>query len=175
LLATAGLQPPPTPRAIVEAVRAIPYGRTPAQDPHAVLEAGRGTCSTKHYLLAAALAELDPSVSTTLVHRVYRLGRRRAGEIFGRAAAAAVPRRGLVDVHTYLVADIDGRRVPLDVTFPAGPAWDGRSPMPLWCGEGRDVLAGPNPDQTKRELVRRHCDPRHREPFIAALTAAADL
>jgi hypothetical protein len=89
--------------------------------------------------------------------------------MFGERAAAAVPPGGLTDVHRYLTAVVDGRRIEIDATFP-GPPWDGRSPMPLACGPGEDHPAGPDPDADKRALEARHCDPAVREPFIAALS-----
>ena len=55
-----------------------------------------------------------------------------------------------------------------DATFPGEP-WDGRSPMPLACGEGADHPAGADPDAEKRRLEAEHCDPAVREPFIAVL------
>ena len=70
--------------------------------------------------------------------------------------------------HRYLTAVVDGRRIPTDATFPGGP-WDGRSPMPLACGDGADHPAGADPDAEKRRLEAEHCDPAVREPFIAAL------
>jgi len=59
-----------------------------------------------------------------------------AVELFGEQAADAVPIDGLVDVHRYLTAVVDGHRIVIDATFP-GPAWDGTSDMPLSCGQGR--------------------------------------
>jgi hypothetical protein len=73
-----------------------------------------------------------------------------------------------VDVHRYLTATVDGRRVVIDATFP-GAAWDGRSSMALSCGPGEDHPAGSEPDGEKRRLEAEHCDPAIREPFIAAL------
>jgi hypothetical protein len=89
----------------------------------------------------------------------------------GEAPARAVPAGGLVDVHTYAVATLAGRDVILDVTFP-GPPWDGVSDMPVAAAAGRDVPAGPDAAATKAALVRAHCDPAVREPFIAALSGS---
>lgn len=154
--------------AIVERVRAIPYGRNVDRSPTGVLAEGRGTCSTKNALLLGLLEEhneLDPR----LVHRIYRIDRERARELFGARAAALVPPEGLVDVHTYVTMLIDGRRTKIDVTFPSDVRWDGRSDMPLACGEGTDVAATDDPWEQKAKLVAEHCAPEVREPFIAAL------
>jgi hypothetical protein len=59
----------------------------------------------------------------------------------------------------------------MDVTFP-GPLWDGRSDMPLACGEGTDYPATDDPWALKAKLVEQHCDPAVREPFIESLFAA---
>ncbi len=156
---------------VVEAVRALPYGRTADRTGQAVAVECRGTCSTKHALLRAVIAERWPETAPRIVHRVYRLMPADARARFGDAVAGTVPADGLVDVHRYLVLTIDGRDVPVDATFPGGPAWDGRSPMPLACGPGDDYPAGVDADADKRALEDANCDPAVREPFIAALSS----
>jgi hypothetical protein len=153
---------------LVEAVRSLDYGRPSDRSVAAMLREGRGTCSTKHLFLAEALAERFPETQPQIVHRVYRLERDQAERLFGSGAAAAVPGIGLVDVHRYLTATVDGRRIVIDATFP-GPAWDGRSSMALSCGSGQDHPAGPDPDAEKHTLEIEYCDPAIREPFIEAL------
>jgi hypothetical protein len=118
--------------------------------------------------LAEALTERFPETQPQIVHRVYRLDRGRARELFGAEVAAAVPDAGVVDVHRYLTATVDGHRILIDATFP-GTAWDGRSSMSLACGPGQDHLAGADPDAEKRALEAEHCDLAPRESFIAAL------
>ena len=163
---------PPAPdaslREIVEAVRAIPYGRPSERSVAGMLREGRGTCSAKHLYLRDLLRQRFPETEPRIVHRIYRIERDAAAARFGPAAARAVPDGGIVDVHRYLTAVVGGRRIPIDATFPGEP-WDGRSPMPLACGEGADHPAGADPDAEKRRLEAEHCDPAVREPFIAAL------
>jgi hypothetical protein len=156
---------------LVEAIRAIPYGRPSDRTVDGMLRERRGTCSTKHLLLARVLTERFPDTEPVIVHRVYTLDRDRARELFGAAVAAAVPEDGLVDVHRYLAVTLGGQRVEIDATFP-GPAWDGLSSLPLACGAGMDYPAGDDPDAEKRALEERHCDRAIREPFIAALSSA---
>ncbi|MBA3866836.1 MAG: hypothetical protein H0X42_10925 [Solirubrobacterales bacterium] len=158
---------------LVEAVRDLEYGRLSEGGVEAMLRERRGTCSAKHLYLAAELEARFPQTQPRIVHRVYRIDRAEAAERFGAEAAAAVPRAGLVDVHRYLTAIVDGRRIVIDATFP-GP-WDGTSPLPLACGPGEDHPADADPDAEKRALESEHCDPEVREPFVAALarTAAA--
>jgi hypothetical protein len=135
-----------------------------------MLREGRGTCSTKHLFLARVIAERFPKTEPLIVHRVYALDRARARELFGATVAETVPEGGLIDVHRYITIASGGRRIEIDATFP-GPTWDGRSPLPLACGPGRDYPAGEKPDAEKRALEERHCDPAVREPFIAALAS----
>lgn len=155
---------------LVEAVRALPYGRPSDRTVESMLSERRGTCSTKHLFLARKLAERFPDTDPQIVHRVYTLDRREAIRLFGETAAAVVPADGLTDVHRYLTVRVAGRRITLDATFP-GPRWDGRSSLPLACGAGPDYPAGGDPDADKRALESEHCDPSVREPFIAALSA----
>jgi hypothetical protein len=156
---------------LVEAVRALPYGRPSDRTVEGMLREHRGTCSTKHLFLARMLAERFPETEPLIVHRVYTLDRARASELFGTAVAVTVPESGLVDVHRYITIALGGRRVEIDATFP-GPAWDGRSSLPLACGPGQDYPAGDEPDAEKRTLEEQHCDLAVREPFVAALSSA---
>jgi hypothetical protein len=153
---------------LVEAVRALPYGRPSDRTVAGMLREHRGTCSTKHLFLADVLAERFPETAPMIVHRVYTLDRARARDLFGAAVAERMPDRGLVDVHRYITIALDGQRIEIDATFP-GPAWDGRSPLALACGPGQDYPAGDDPDAEKQALEQQHCDPAVREPFIAAL------
>jgi hypothetical protein len=160
--------------ALVEPVRRLRYGRPSDRTVAGMLREGRGTCSTKHLYLAAELARRFPETRPRIVHRVYRIDAAAAGRVFGPGAAAVTPAEGVVDVHRYVTIVVDGRRITLDATFPGGPPWDGRSPMPLACGEGEDHPAGADPDADKRALEARHCDPAVREAFIAALAARSE-
>jgi hypothetical protein len=107
------------------------------------------------------------------LHRVYRLDRGRAFELFGEQVAEMIPDEGLVDVHRYLTAEIESQRIVIDATFP-GPRWDGNTSLPLACGPGEDFLAGCDPDAEKRQLEAEYCDPAIREPFIEALAQIAN-
>lgn len=154
---------------VVNAVAAIPYGRAGGQTPADVLTTGHGTCSTKHYLLARALDEGWPQLAVTLWHRVYRLTPNLAAPLFDSGVSDAVPVEGLVDVHTYLLVDSGTGPLVVDATFPPDRPWDGTASMPLRCSDGLDVAGGPSPVDTKQQLVRLHCDPTVREPFIARI------
>jgi hypothetical protein len=154
---------------LVEAVRSLDYDRPSDRSVEAMLRERRGTCSTKHLFLAEAMAERFPETRPQIMHRVYRLEHDRAVELFGSEVADSLPAAGIVDVHRYLTANVDGRRIVIDATFPGTP-WNGRSSMALSCGVGQDHPAGSDPDGEKRRLETEHCDPGCREPFIAALS-----
>lgn len=153
---------------LVEAVRGLDYGRPSERTVAGMLRERRGTCSAKHAFLFEALRRDFPETDPEIVHRVYRLDRSRAQGLFGPEVGGLVPEEGLVDVHRYLMATVDGRRIVIDATF-SGEPWDGRTSLPLACGPGEDFPAGDDPDGEKRRLEAEHCDPRVREPFIEAL------
>jgi hypothetical protein len=171
--AQAGLPGDASLRQVVEAVQAIPYGRPGTRTAEGVISEWKGTCSTKHALLAQLLRERWPELRPRLVHRVYRVSRGSVLLGHGPDAARAVPEAGLTDVHRYLVITLAGREVIIDITFPAGPPWDGHRSMGLACGDGRDFPAGADPDADKAALEASYCDPLVREPFIAALARAS--
>jgi len=160
---------------VVNAVQAIPYGRPGARTAEGVIGEWRGTCSTKHALLAQLLRERWPESQPRLVHRVYRVSRSSVLQRYGADAAGAVPEGGLTDVHRYLVMLLAGQQVTIDITFPGDQAWDGRRSMVLACGDGQDVPAGDDPEAGKAALEARYCDPQVSEPFIASLALASRL
>jgi hypothetical protein len=159
---------------VVAAVHSIPYGRPATRTSSGVLAEWKGTCSTKHLLLVAALRELWPDTEPRLVHRVYRILPAEAAQRYGDDVAACVPLEGLVDVHRFCVIHVDGADVIVDITFPRTPAWSGHSSMDLQCGDGDDHPVVGDPDMEKRALETRFCDPTIREPFIAALSRRYD-
>jgi hypothetical protein len=156
---------------LVEAVRALPYGLPSEPTVESMLLEARGTSAGKHLFLAQALAQRFPQTQPVLMHRVYRLERDRAVELFGAGVAAAIPADGLTDVHRYVSIAAQGRRIDLDVTL-AGAPWDGHSPLALACGEGEDIIAGPDPDAEMIALEQERCDASARAPFLAVLAAA---
>jgi hypothetical protein len=160
-----------SPVELVEAVRAMPYGLPRERTVEGTLLEARGTSATKHLLLAQLLAKRVPETRPTLVHRVYRLDRDRALEVFGAAIAATVPSEGFVDVHRYMTVTVDERRITVDATVTGRP-WDGRTSLEPVCGPGSDFPAGADPDADLRALEDEHCDATAREPFLAALEAA---
>jgi hypothetical protein len=157
---------------LVEAVRALPYGQPSEDTVDGMLREGRGTSCAKHLFLAQLLARRFPETEPALVHRVYRLDRARALEMFGAEIAETVPSEGLIDVHRYLTIALAEGRVRLDATLSGAP-WDGRSALAPACGPGSDFPAGADPDADMRALEGARCDPDARGPFLAALALAA--
>lgn len=159
---------------LVESVRSLPYGRPSDRTVEGMLRERRGTCSTKHLYLAQVLAERCPETAPLIIHRVYKLDRAQARELFGCEVAEVIPEEGLVDVHRYLTITVGGARIAIDATF-GGLPWDGRSSLPLACGPGRDYPSDGNPDIEKRVLEEQYCDPGVREPVIAVLSQVREL
>ncbi|HLM86675.1 MAG TPA: hypothetical protein VK272_10860 [Solirubrobacteraceae bacterium] len=157
---------------LVEAVRALPYGCPHEDTVDGMLSEGRGTCAAKHLFLAQVLAERFPDTNPALLHRVYRLDRARAEQLYGAAIAESVPAQGLIDVHRYLTIALKGHRITLDATL-SGEPWDGRSPLAPVCGPGQDFPAGADPDADMHALECQHCDLASRQPLLAARAAAA--
>jgi hypothetical protein len=89
-------------------VHALPYGRTTDRaDVTAVLREGRGTCSTKHALLAA-LAE-EQGIPVALMLGIYQMDERNTpgvGVVLARHGLCSIP-----EAHCYLL--YGGRRVDL--------------------------------------------------------------
>lgn len=166
----AGLPTDASPAKVIAAVQAIPYGRPGDRTPAGVLADWVGTCSTKHVLLAELISERWPELNPRLVHRVYRADQAMVRQRFGEVPAAAVPDEGLTDVHRYLIITYGEREVIIDATFPTDPPWDGHSDMRLACGPGQDHPVRSDPAAEKAALEAVHCDPKIREPFIAALS-----
>jgi hypothetical protein len=149
---------------VVNAVQAIPYGRPGARTAEGVIGEWKGTCSTKHTLLAQLLREQWPELQPRLVHRVYRVSRRSVLRRYGGGAAGAVPEDGLTDVTRYLVIILAGQEVTIDITFPGDQAWDGHRSMCLAHGDGHDFPAGmilmPRRPRSKRAIaIRRFASP----------------
>jgi hypothetical protein len=105
-------------------VRALPYGR-PAGGWRSVLADGRGTCSSKHALLAALAGEA--CLSVTLVVGLYDMDGGNTPGVGATLARAGFP--SLPEAHTFLVAG----DALVDLTWPdrlgPPPPTTGDTPM----------------------------------------------
>ena len=100
----ASLSECPSLREVVTAVQALPYGRPSGRTASAVLKSGRGTCSTKHYLLVGLIGESWPALDVEIVHRVYQRSREAAELTVGLIARSVPPTANgrSVDLTTHL-------------------------------------------------------------------------
>jgi hypothetical protein len=91
---------------LVEHVRKLPYGRTSnVEDPLAVLQQGRGTCSAKHQLLAAVAQDCGHS-EVELIVGIYEMSESNTpgvGTVLNAASLTSIP-----EAHCYL--SIEGER-----------------------------------------------------------------
>ena len=96
-------------RAAGRYLQALPYGRTADRaDFRAVLREGKGTCSTKHALLAALAHEQDlPVVLTLGIYEMHERNTPGVGAVLTRYGLASLP-----EAHCYLT--YEGLRI--DVT-----------------------------------------------------------
>jgi len=124
-------------RALAAYVRDLPYGRNSARDDRLVLAEARGTCSTKHALLARIAAENGQAVQLTL--GIYWMTAETNPPIAAVLRAAEL--EGIPEAHCYLsVAD---KRIDLTSHSTA-------KPMRFFCEESI------NPKGIQAYKVKRH-------------------
>ena len=96
----------------VRHVQALPYGRTSRPDYELVLTECRGTCSSKHALLAALARENGLAVELVLsIYEMTEANTPGVGEELARHGLSSIP-----EAHCYLRTD----RGVIDVTMPEG-------------------------------------------------------
>lgn len=162
---------------LAEHVRKLPYGRTTnAQDPLAVLRQGRGTCSTKHQLLAAVAQDCGhPEVHLTVgIYEMSEENTPGVATVLNAASLTSIP-----EAHCYL--SIEGER--FDYTgLPAG------SSSPFAALYAEYTVSPNNLPQVKVELhqeaiaawasdygISKEAAWATREACIAAITASAAI
>lgn len=121
----------PEPATVFALVREMPYRRASDRQPETTIREWRGTCSGKHYLLKAVLAELE--VASTLIACTTYVAANAAdlpAELAGILQEGPVP-----DVHNYL-------RLPriVDATWPLAAAGFGLPVNPAWLETGDMLL-----------------------------------
>lgn len=106
---------PLTPQEMFALVRDMPYARASSHDPHVVIEEWRGTCSTKHELLAALLAEagLRSTIMACTQEVQWPAALPLPPELADLFAAGRV-----VDLHNYLVVHAPAGDTIIDATWP---------------------------------------------------------
>ncbi|MFC4638868.1 hypothetical protein [Deinococcus hohokamensis] len=162
-------------------VRDMPYARPSQPDPETVIQEWRGTCSTKHSLLQALLAEagLDSTVMACTQEIHLPPGMPVPPELQELVASGPI-----YDVHNYLVVHSPEGETVVDATWPVHlkaiglPAneqlvW-GQSmvlactPLETWAVPAREQVEV----QKKEELKRRFtaADLERREAFITTVS-----
>ncbi|MBI3327868.1 MAG: hypothetical protein HYZ81_14350 [Nitrospinae bacterium] len=153
----------------------LPYGRTADRaDFRAVLREGRGTCSTKHALLAALAQEQELAVVLTLgVYEMHERNTPGVGVVLARYGLASIP-----EAHCYLTYEgtrIDITRSDTDPTEPITRFLHEEAIVPEQIGDYKVMLHR----QYIRDWVANHAEVvggrsfeevwRIREACIAAL------
>lgn len=132
---------------LIEAVRALPYGRPGERTVEGMLRERRGSCSTKHLFLAQALAERFPETEPQIVHRVYKLDHASAIRLFGPDVSEVVPEDGLIDVHRYVTIVLNGQRLDRRDVPRRGVGWSLRASACLQSRRGLPGRRGPGRGQ----------------------------
>ena len=131
--------PPLTPETAFALVRDMPYARSSTHDPAGIIGEWRGTCSSKHELLAALLTEHDLSSSMVACTQDIRLPDNAEPELRGLAGGGSV-----VDVHNYLIVHAPQGDMKVDATWPLTAAAAGLPVNPEWVwGQDMRVAAVP--------------------------------
>lgn len=102
----------PDERELFELVRDMPYARSSGHAPEVIVREWRGTCSTKHELLAALYAELGLRSTMYACTQEIRLPPGAALELPEWADGP------VIDVHNYLVLHEPGGDRLMDATWP---------------------------------------------------------
>ena len=97
-------------------VRDMPYTRASSRDPGTIMREWRGTCSGKHYLLKELFAELgyhSQLIACTTVAYIDPKGVRwKLRKLLEQSKGR------FVDVHNYLILELQGREMIVDATWP---------------------------------------------------------
>jgi hypothetical protein len=97
-------------------VRDMPYIRASSREPEAIIREWRGTCSGKHYLLKALLAELGIASRLMACTAVTEINPDDAHPALRPAIELGNGR--FVDVHNYLILDLPEGEMVVDATWP---------------------------------------------------------
>lgn len=120
-------------------VRDLPYARASRHDPATVIGEWRGTCSTKHELLAALLAERGLSSTVMACTQEINPPPGAPSELLALTGGQPV-----VDVHNYLIVHTPGGDMVVDATWPLNAAGADLPVNPAWVwGEDQTVACTP--------------------------------
>lgn len=164
-------------------VRDMPYRRASDRQPETVIREWTGTCSGKHYLLAALFEELGYATMVILVTHEFTP---ESSPWLPPHLLAKVAERPLPDVHTFLRIQHERVReewMTVDATWPAAAA---RLGMPVnlvfEVGEDQQIACDPieifhvpedeDPQALKERVIAYHAGDQveRRDAFIEALS-----
>ncbi|GAA5532572.1 hypothetical protein [Deinococcus aluminii] len=162
-------------------VRDMPYARASTHDPAGIMREWRGTCSTKHELLAALLAERG--VSSTLIACTQEITPPPGAPPELLALSGGQP---VVDIHNYLTVHAPQGDMVVDATWPLAAAQAGLPVNPEWrWGEDQQlactpletwpVPAGESVADFKARLLRERYTPEELERRDAFINAVGRL
>ncbi len=114
-------------------IREMPYARASTHEPSGIIAEWRGTCSTKHELLRAVLAEAGLKSSMIACTQEIKLPPNADPELLTLTGGQSV-----VDVHNYLVVHAPEGDMRVDVTWPLAAAAAGLPVNPEWVW-GKDM------------------------------------
>ena len=154
-------------------VRDMPYHRASDRLPETIINEWRGTCSGKHYLLQALLAELGLSSQVIACTTTTPIDSELIPEELQALYEEANCR--FVDVHNYLILEVpQGGCMIVDATWPLSARQAGRvSNETFVFGEDQKTAAEPienwvipegrDPQDFKAELLSNHFTPAELE------------
>lgn len=163
-------------------VRDMPYRRASDRRPETTIREWQGTCSGKHYLLQALLAELNLPSQIIACTTVVPVDREDVPDHLLALYESA--NSCFVDVHNYLVVSLPGgKRMIVDATWPLSAAEAGLTTNPEFVlGQDQQIAAEAleswpippdrDPQDFKDELLRTYFTPAEllfREEVIRAL------
>lgn len=170
------------PAAIFYLVRDMPYRRASDRRPETIIREWRGTCSGKHYLLAALFRELGLEARVMAGVLRYHPDPARTDP---RLLALLAPVGGVfVDVHNWVEIELASGPMSVDATWPLKLKQYGFPVNETFELGQTQALAYPieqtyvvpdeqNPQAFKEKLLREHFTPEElaaRDAFIRALS-----
>ena len=124
---------------VFHAVRRLPYFSSGNRSLETLLKTGRGSCSSKHILLATLLNKLGIKAEVELVLGDFGLPLKAVREI--PDALRKFSEQGIRDVHNVVRAWIEGQPVILDATWHDAVIPHGFRVNHHWEGAGDTVIA----------------------------------
>ncbi len=174
--------------AIFHGVRRLPYHSSGDRSLSGILKSRKGSCSSKHLLLAALLNRVGVQAQVELVQGDFATPLRTAHGVPASFSEAA--KSGVRDIHNVVRAWLDGRPTVLDATWHDDVKPYGFRVNDAWQGEGDTEIAvdvesflGPATDAAAakaqiiaswpaREQARRRAFLEQINEWVAGLSAA---